>query len=266
MRAPSVKKLTEAFRDLTPEDAKLIRKFAKVVDDRDELEELVDAKAPATAAYVRQMYHSPYDSGMWRTTVALHAIDQLMGGYGIEPLGPISMREGPPYEFVNFGDPYDTTLIYDRDKDRLFIGAWGDLPEIVNRDWADDEFEENPSNQVIPLPSGDPGAIFKVPVGDYVIQPTAEDSYAVGLRTAPPQPEFIILGYVDWESEADALVRKVFQKRHDKYAKVWWEKGHGSERRLVVIDTLRQSNPGKRKNNPHPGLPTATDLVRKLKF
>lgn len=40
----------------------------------------------------------------------------------VEPLGPVSMREGPPYQ-------YAATLIYKRDSDRLSIGNWGDLVE-----------------------------------------------------------------------------------------------------------------------------------------
>lgn len=128
MRAPSVKKLTEAFRDLTPAEAKQIRAFAKAVDDPEKLEKLVE-KVPVTEAYVRQMYSSPYDSYMWRVTVALHAINEIVGGFGVEPLGESDTRHGPPFEYINMGDTYATTLIYDRDKDRLFIGTMGDVVE-----------------------------------------------------------------------------------------------------------------------------------------
>lgn len=139
MRAPSEKKLLEAFRDLTPKDAKLIRKFAKAVDDPEELEDLVE-KVPATEAYVRSLYSSPYRSGIWRVTVAMHAINELVGGYGVEGIGPGRSGDyAPPYEYVNMGDTYATTLIYDRDKDRLFIGDWGTIVEEEGEDW-----EENP--------------------------------------------------------------------------------------------------------------------------
>lgn len=139
MRAPSEKKLLEAFRDLSKKDAKLIRKFAKAEDDPEELEELVE-KVPATEAYVRSMYSDPYRSGIWRVTVVLHAINEIVGGYGVEGLGPgRSGDQAPPYEYINFGDTYATTLIYDRDKDRLYIGDWGSIVETEGGEW-----EENP--------------------------------------------------------------------------------------------------------------------------
>ncbi len=140
MRAPSEKKLVEAFRDLTPKNAKLIRAFARAEDDPEKLEELVE-KVPATDAYVRSLYSSPYNSGMWRVTVALHAINELVDGYGVEPLGPVDTRYGPPYEYINMGDTYATTLIYDRDKDELFIGDWGSIVEEEGEEW-----ENNPNS------------------------------------------------------------------------------------------------------------------------
>ena len=137
MKAPSEKKLREAF-DLDSKQAKLIRAFAKNVDDPEELEELVE-KVPATEQYVRSLYHSPYGSAMWRRTVALHAINDIVDGFGVEPLGPVHMRHGPPYDYSNFGDPYVTTLIYERDADKLFIGDWGAIVEEEG-----DEWENNP--------------------------------------------------------------------------------------------------------------------------
>jgi hypothetical protein len=61
MRAPSQKALLERFRDLTPEDAKLIRTLAKAVDEdipghfADPLRDLVEDHTPDTAKYVRSM-------------------------------------------------------------------------------------------------------------------------------------------------------------------------------------------------------------------
>jgi hypothetical protein len=145
MRAPSEKKLLEAFRDLTPKNAKLIRKFAKAEDDTtgETLENLVP-KVPATDAYVRSLYSSPYRSRIWRVTVALHAINELVEGHGVEGLGPGRSGDyAPPYEYINTGDTYSTTLIYDRDKDRLFIGSWGDIVEKEGDDWEDNPRRKN---------------------------------------------------------------------------------------------------------------------------
>jgi hypothetical protein len=129
MRAPSAKTLTSTFR-LSPEAVKLIRKFAAAADDEEHLKDLVDTWAPATERYVRSMHSDPYRSQLWRNTVALHAINEHFGTYGVEGLGtPRSGDYAPPYEYLNAGDSYSATLIYDRDKDRLFVGSWGDVAE-----------------------------------------------------------------------------------------------------------------------------------------
>lgn len=129
MRAPSINVLQQTLR-LDLEQAKLVRAFAKAADDADDLRSLVDARAPETARYVRSMYNDPYRSSMWRTTVALHAIDEVVGGYGVEGLGPdVGGPTPPPYEYINAGDTYATTLIYRRRTDTLSVGSWGDIVE-----------------------------------------------------------------------------------------------------------------------------------------
>lgn len=125
MRVPSAKRLVDSFRDLDYAGANLIRRLAKAVDEPDKL---IDKSCPATAAYVRRMHTSPYDSHMWRTTVALHAMDKILGMSGVESLGPASgSSHSPPYEYMNAGDAYATTLIYKRATDSLSIGNWGDI-------------------------------------------------------------------------------------------------------------------------------------------
>lgn len=124
---PSAKALIEAFK-ISADDAKKIRILCKLVDERDALSDFIANECPDTQKYVSSMYNSPYNSGMWRRTVVLHAIDRLVGGHGIEPLGPVAMS-GPPYEYVNMGDTYATTLIYKKSNDRLSIGNWGDIAE-----------------------------------------------------------------------------------------------------------------------------------------
>lgn len=129
MRAPGLKALTDTFR-ISEDDAKLIRKLAKATDSAEDLEALIAVKCPKTADYVRSMHSSPYGSHMWRVTVALHAMDVVMGTHGVEALGPTSGPSySPPYEYLNMGDTYDTTLIYRRKTDTLSIGSYGDVVE-----------------------------------------------------------------------------------------------------------------------------------------
>jgi hypothetical protein len=130
MRSPSIKTLCATFR-LTPEQAGLIKRLAKATDNADKLREIIEAECPGTEAYVRSMYSDPYNSHMWRVTVALHAMDRILGTYGVEGLGPLpsNFQDGPPYEYLNMGDTYDTTLVYVRDTDTLRIACWGDIAE-----------------------------------------------------------------------------------------------------------------------------------------
>jgi hypothetical protein len=130
MRMPSVKRLVDCL-NVSIDDAKLIRNIGHAVDDRDTLEEIINAKCPKTAQYVRSMYCDPYRSAMWRTTVALHAMDCIVGTHGVESLGPPNDRDGyaPPYEYLNTGDTYAMTLIYCRDTDSISLGSWGDIAE-----------------------------------------------------------------------------------------------------------------------------------------
>jgi hypothetical protein len=129
MRAPSVKTLTANFR-ISPDEAKLIRKIATTADDGEELKTLIDARVPATSSYVRSLFSNPYRSRIWRTTVALHAMNDIMGTHGVEGLGPGRSGDyAPPYEYLNTGDTYASTLVFDRDKDRLFISSWGNIAE-----------------------------------------------------------------------------------------------------------------------------------------
>lgn len=143
MRAPSVKKLTEAFRDVDDKDAKLIRKFAKAVDDRHELEELVEGYAPA-AAYVRQLHTIPYSSRSGRLSVVLHALDSIVEGFGIESLGE-------RYEYVNMGESYATTLVYDNELDRLTLESWGGIVESGYDPDADREYNPGASKPPVEI-------------------------------------------------------------------------------------------------------------------
>lgn len=132
MQVPSTNALQTQL-GLTRDQASLIRALGHAAGEHDgeRLRELVEKHVPATEKYVRSMYSDPYHSSMWRVTVALHAMDQIMGTHGVEALGPPDDRDGyaPPYEYLNTGDTYAATLIYKRASDALRIGSWGDIVE-----------------------------------------------------------------------------------------------------------------------------------------
>jgi hypothetical protein len=130
MRVPSIKTLTTRFPNLSRDEAKLIRALGHATDDGEKLRQIVEELSPKTAAYVRSMHGEPWSSHMWRVTVALHAMDVVLGTFGVEGLGPTSGPSyAPPYEYLNAGDTYATTLIYRNKTDTLSVGNWGDIAE-----------------------------------------------------------------------------------------------------------------------------------------
>lgn len=115
---------------LTRDQARLIKRIGRSTHDRSELERLIERHCDSTHRYARSCHSDPYATLMWRTTLALHAIDTILGTHGVEPLGGNSY-EAPPYEYCNTGDPYSATLIYKRSSDRLFVGSWGDIIDQI---------------------------------------------------------------------------------------------------------------------------------------
>lgn len=130
MRAPSTKTLLSALPQLTPNEAKLIRSIAGATADSEKLRRLIDTNVPGTARYALSLHGDPYPRQFWRNTIALHAMNEILGTHGVEGLGPLRPGDyAPPYEYLNAGDSYAATLIYDRKRDHLFVGSWGDLVE-----------------------------------------------------------------------------------------------------------------------------------------
>jgi hypothetical protein len=139
MKCPSVDRLMAPPFELQRGMAKLVRDLCNARDNAEKLDQLINMERPngeqvlpATARYLRSLHSSPYNSKLWRTTMVLHAINEIVGGHGVEGLGPPRSGDyAPPYEYINFGDPYVTTLIYNRTgrADTLSIGDWGSIAE-----------------------------------------------------------------------------------------------------------------------------------------
>ena len=62
---------------------------------------------------------------------ALDYADELLGGNGVEYIESQqdTMRRREGLSYVNMGDTYDTTLIYDHKTGRFYVGAWGNWVE-----------------------------------------------------------------------------------------------------------------------------------------
>jgi hypothetical protein len=130
MRMPSVKRLVDCL-NVSIDDAKLIRSIGHECKQGGHLRSLIDAKCPETAQYVRSLHNDPYHTFGWRRTIALHAMDCIVGTCGVEGLGPPDDRDGyaPPYEYLNTGDTYAMTLVYCRATDSISLHSWGDIAE-----------------------------------------------------------------------------------------------------------------------------------------
>ncbi len=60
---------------------------------------------------------------------AMTLFNELFEGFGVESIGPVDMREGPPFVYVNQGDTYNETIIWSRDDETYLISTPGDVWE-----------------------------------------------------------------------------------------------------------------------------------------
>lgn len=63
----------------------------------------------------------------------LQTADKMMNGHGVERISGV----GGGLMYVNMGDTYDATLIYDYKTNRFVVSSWGDIVERQPRRFAD---------------------------------------------------------------------------------------------------------------------------------
>ena len=119
-RFHSIEKIMSLL-DVDRQTAKRIRGIVKkTIDPEDE------TLFPKTYKWSQSCYSAP-------TTGALemHALNELLNGFGVEGLGKGDDDYGytPPFEFINLGDPYNTTIIRNNRSGTYFISTWGDVAE-----------------------------------------------------------------------------------------------------------------------------------------
>jgi len=73
----------------------------------------------------------------------------VMMAFGVEPVHDENAQVNQYWQntialYVNRGDTYDTTLLYDTDKDRFYITSWGDWYEK----WQSKHLRYDSSNNV----------------------------------------------------------------------------------------------------------------------
>lgn len=84
---------------------------------------------PRTAAWLSQCYHRPSSS-----EIKLAALDELLGTYGVEPIRVpgawIDRYHGDIVaSYLNIGDTYTITLLFDHETSRWKLTSWGDWYE-----------------------------------------------------------------------------------------------------------------------------------------
>lgn len=143
MKCASARRMQDILR-LTPAQTRAIRKVAKAHSlgvhrlnagyPGDPLYDAISAipECESTPDYARSCYNSPWIGGMWRTTLALHAINAIAETCGVESMGAPECLKGFRYEYLNAGDTYTATLVYDRSRDYLMISSWGDIAERIS--------------------------------------------------------------------------------------------------------------------------------------
>lgn len=114
--APSKQKLTEAFGDCGKDLRNII----------------TGQRSPMTCPRTEEWVHSCYNPPNPRE-LQMNALDEIMVGFGVE-----AIRSGPSSDdkiiatYVNMGDTYNTTIVYNYDTDQFEITSWGDWVE-----WAE---------------------------------------------------------------------------------------------------------------------------------
>jgi hypothetical protein len=159
MKMPSLKRLSEEL-GLDRTKAKIIVKIGQSVDDTYELANAILKHSPRTAhSYAISDYktgsrddvwrggrHSPPVSRMWRVTMAMNAIGEIIGSKNeVEEFSPVNDTSRPPsHLLLSPNEPYgDNTLVYCRRNDTVSICDWDSFvrnhPELVgdtfNSNW-----------------------------------------------------------------------------------------------------------------------------------
>lgn len=77
-----------------------------------------------------RLIRSAMDAGQSVQKV-LRLADKIMDAHGVEYIqsGEDTMYDKDGLDYVNMGDTYDTTLIFDHRKGRFIVSSWGDIVE-----------------------------------------------------------------------------------------------------------------------------------------
>lgn len=107
---------------------------SEFLSDLDELVDRYGGKLRGDPEEVKRELRELFTGG-GRPWKKLERADELLEGHGVESFGN-------RYSYINFGDTYDPTILYDEDEDKFFVSTWGDVEEQRSAG-AEDEAWDN---------------------------------------------------------------------------------------------------------------------------
>lgn len=116
MTYPSMKTLTQNFGE---HKARYIRDLMEGTFDPEKLTSVSD--------WVTQCYSSPSI-----LELQLSGINDILEGHGVEAIWGEAETMLPAAEYINMGDTYDSTILYDHTRAKWEVTTWGDWVE-----WAE---------------------------------------------------------------------------------------------------------------------------------
>lgn len=121
MTIPSQARLIEAFGE---DQGTAAYRLAKRLDDC--------RQHPAVVKWAEQCYHDPRDSSDAHSACLMEALNAVLEGCGVEAIEGRYIdhyNQNIQATYVNFGEAYATTLLYDHETDRLRLTSLGDFVE-----------------------------------------------------------------------------------------------------------------------------------------
>lgn len=116
MRLPSIKTLNRAF----PGKGKELRLLLEGKTNTTDYKSVRD--------WVAQCWHPPkYVERL------LMALNEILEGHGTEPIWSRKSCTWPEAEYVNMGDTYNATILYDYGRGTIQVTTWGDWVERNER-------------------------------------------------------------------------------------------------------------------------------------
>lgn len=111
-RAPSIVKLCLITTDRAKEARELLKGYR------------MSSAYKSVQNWTRQCYHAPSSIEQ-----LLCALNEVLGGYGVEYIANKHIPWKADYAYINMGDTYAVTLLYKYATDSFLVGTWGDVVE-----------------------------------------------------------------------------------------------------------------------------------------